>query len=119
MRGPRHRPDQVAESIRQVIGDLLLTELRDPRIGFVTVTRVEVSNDLSVARVFVSVLGEGVDREEALRGLASAAGFLRARVARTLTSRIVPELRFELDRGLEHAARINAILGDLRSEKPS
>jgi ribosome-binding factor A len=116
MRGPNRRPDQVAETIRQVIADLLLTELRDPRIGFVTVTGVHVTNDLSVATVRVSVMGEPADREAALQGLESAAGFLRSRVGKVLTTRMVPELRFELDRGLEHAARINQILGDLREE---
>lgn len=119
MRSSPRRPDQVAESIRQVIADLLLTELRDPRVGFVTVTGVQVTNDLSVATVRVSVMGEPAEREDALRGLASAAGFLRGRVAKVLTTRIIPELRFELDRGLEHAARINEILGGLRQEKPS
>lgn len=119
MRTQNRRPDQVAETVRQVIADLLLTELRDPRIGFVTVTGVQVTNDLSVATVRVSVMGEPAEREAALQGLESAAGFLRGRVGKALTTRIVPELRFELDRGLEHAARINQILGELKREDHS
>lgn len=118
MRAPRRRPDQVGETIRQVIADLLLTELRDPRIGFATVTGVLVTPDLSVATVRVSVMGTEEERAQALEGLSSAAGFLRGRVARALTARIVPELRFELDRGLEHAARINQILSELRPPEP-
>lgn len=118
MKRPRRRPDQVAEAVRQVIADALLTELRDPRIGFVTVTQVLVTNDLSVATVRVSVMGEDADREGALEGLTSAAGFLRKRVGQALATRIVPELRFELDRGLQHSARINQILNTLREERP-
>jgi ribosome-binding factor A len=117
MKGSKRRPDQVAETVRQVIAELLLTELRDPRIGFVTVTSVDVTNDLSVATVRVSVMGEEAERLEALKGLESAAGFLRGRVGKVLTTRIIPEIRFELDRGLEHAAKINRILGELRTER--
>ena len=116
MRAQNRRPDQVAETIRQVIAEVLLTELRDPRIGFVTVTGVQVTNDLSVATVQVSVMADPAERDTALEGLKSAAGFLRGRVAKALSTRIIPELRFELDRGLEHAARINQILGELRQE---
>lgn len=116
-KGQGRRPDQAAETIRQVIADLLLTELSDPRIGFVTVTGVQVTNDLSVATIRVSVMGSEAERAEALEGLASASGFLRGRVGKALATRVVPELRFILDRGLEHAARINRILGELREEK--
>lgn len=117
MKGQKRRPDQAAETVRQVIADLLLTELSDPRIGFVTVIGVEVTNDLSVATVRVSVMGSEAEREQALEGLTSASGFLRGRVAKALTTRVVPELRFTLDRGLDHAARITEILGQLREEK--
>jgi ribosome-binding factor A len=116
-KGSKRRPDQVAEAVRQTIADALLSELRDPRIGFVTVTGVEVTNDLSLARVRVSVMGEEAERVQALAGLESAAGFLRSRVGKALSTRVVPEIRFELDRGLEHAARIERILGELRTEQ--
>lgn len=117
MKGSPRRPEQVAETIRQVVAAALLGELRDPRIGFVTVTDVQVTRDLAVATVRVSVMGEEADRAGALDGLQSAAGFLRSRVSKALSTRVVPELRFELDRGLEHAARIEQILSDLRREK--
>lgn len=110
------RPAQVAETIRQVVADTLTRDIRDPRVGFVTVTGVQVSGDLGHARVRVSVMGEPEDRERALEGLQSAAGFLRSRLTRALDVRIVPELHFELDRGQEHAARINALLADLHRE---
>lgn len=113
---PSRRPAQVAETIRQVVADTLTREIRDPRVGFVTVTGVRVSGDLSHARVRVTVMGEPEDRERALEGLQSAAGFLRNRLTRALDVRVIPELHFELDRGQEYAARINALLADLHRE---
>jgi ribosome-binding factor A len=116
MKGSSRRPEQMAETLRQVITETLAREVRDPRVGFVTVTSVLVSNDLSHARVLVSVPGEETAKTRALDGLQSAAGFLRSRAARTLTTRTVPELHFELDRGLEHAVRINELLNTIRRE---
>lgn len=117
MKGSKRRPEQVAETIRQIVAEALLGQLRDPRLGFVTVTDVQVTGDLSVATVRVSVMGEESVQTEAMAGLASAAGFLRSRVSKALSTRVVPELRFELDRGLQHAARIEQILAELREEK--
>ena len=116
MKSPR-RPEQVAETLRQVVADAMTRELRDPRIGFVTLTGVLVSPDLSHARIMVSVPGDQAEKDRALEGLQSAAGFLRSRAARALTTRTVPELHFELDRGLEHAARINELLDEIRREE--
>jgi ribosome-binding factor A len=116
VKGSSRRPEQVGETLRQVITDALAREVRDPRVGFVTVTAVLVSNDLSHARVMVSVPGEESVKTRALEGLQSAAGFLRSRAARTLTTRSVPQLHFELDRGLQHAARINELLNTVRRE---
>ena len=118
MKGSSRRPEQMAETLRQVITDGLTREVRDPRAGFVTITGVLVTNDLSHARVMVSVPGEEAEKARALEGLQSAAGFLRSRAARALTTRTVPELHFELDRGLEHAARINELLNTIRQEDP-
>jgi ribosome-binding factor A len=116
MKGSSRRPEQMAETLRQVITETLAREVRDPRVGFVTVTAVLVTNDLSHARVLVSVPGEEGEKTRAIEGLQSAAGFLRSRAARTLTTRTVPELHFELDRGLEHAVRINELLNSIRRE---
>jgi len=116
MRASSRRPEQVAETLRQVITDALAREVRDPRVGFVTVTAVLVTNELSHARILVSVAGDEAAQQRALEGLESAAGFLRSRAARALTTRTVPELHFELDRGLQHAARINELLDGLRRE---
>jgi ribosome-binding factor A len=116
VKGSSRRPEQVAETLRQVVTDALTREVRDPRIGFVTVTSVQVTNDLAHATVLVSVPGDETTRVRALEGLRSAAGFLRSRAARTLTTRVVPEIHFELDKGLEHAARIDALLDEIRRE---
>ena len=116
MKGQSRRPEQVGETVRQVVADALVHEVRDPRVGFVTVTLVRVTNELSHATVSVSVMGEESDKLRALEGLRSAAGFLRSKLTRALTTRTVPELHFELDRGLEHAARINTVLNELKRE---
>ena len=114
-RSPSRRPDQVAETLRQVITDALVRgEVRDPRVGLVTVTDVRVTGDLGHARVLVAVPGEEAERLRAIEGLRSAAGFLRSKAARTLSTRTVPELHFELDRGVEHAARIDELLGEIK-----
>jgi ribosome-binding factor A len=119
VKGASRRPEQVAETVRQVIADALTRgEVRDPRVGFVTLTGVLVTNDLSHARVMVSVSGPEAERARALEGLQSAAGFLRSRAAKALTTRTVPELHFELDPGQEHAARINELLQAIRRESP-
>ena len=117
MRQSSRRPEQVAGTIRQVIAEALSREIRDPRVGFVTVTGVLVTNDLSHARVSVSVPGDEAEKTRALQGLQSAAGFLRSRAARSLTTRTVPELHFEIDKGVEHAARIEQLLQSIRREE--
>jgi ribosome-binding factor A len=114
--GSRRRPEQVGEIVRQVLAEAIAREVRDPRIGFITVTRVMVSGDLSHADVYVMAQGEEPERLKAIEGLKSAAGFLRGRIAKALATRTIPELHFLLDRGLEHAARINAVLADLKRE---
>ena len=117
MKRNSRRPEQVAGTIRQVIADALAREVRDPRVGRVTVTGVLVTNDLSHARVMVSATGDDGEQARAMEGLQSAAGFFRTRVARGLTTRIVPELHFELDKGFAHAARIEELLGTIRREE--
>ena len=111
---PRYRPERVAELIRRTVAEFLTGGVRDPRVGFVTVTAVEVSGDLAHARVRVSVMGTEEEKAKTLAGLGSAARFLRAQLSRELRLRTNPELQFELDRGLEHAQRIDAALKQLK-----
>ena len=106
----------MGEVIRQAVGAFLASEVRDPRIGFVTVTGVSVSPDLSHAKVWVSVMGSDEERERSLAGLASAAGYLRSQLSRQLATRVTPELTFVLDRGLQHAQHIDRMLRDLKGE---
>ena len=116
----RHRPERLGALVQETVADALATQLKDPRVGFVTLTGVAVSPDGTHATLRVSVMGTDEDKQRALEGLNSARGFLRTHVARSLTLRVAPELHFELDRGLEHAARINALLSQLkRDETPS
>ncbi|HEX9704583.1 MAG TPA: 30S ribosome-binding factor RbfA [Gemmatimonadales bacterium] len=114
MRRPSFRPERVAELIREEVAAFLTSTARDPRIGFVTVTGVDVSGDLTHAHVRVSVMGEEGDKTRTLEGLASAARYLRAQLAKTLHLRVAPELRFALDRGIEHAQRIDQKLKELK-----
>ena len=116
-RTERHRPERMSELIRHAIADAIATELKDPRVGFVTVTRVEVSPDVTHATVYVSVLGSTEEKTMAIEGLENASGFLRTHIARNLHLRTAPELHIQLDRGLEHAAHIDEILQKIHSEE--
>jgi ribosome-binding factor A len=108
MSGARMR--RVDEAMRQVLGDALAQELKDPRIGFVTVTDVKTSPDLRHARVYVSVLGTDAEQAATLDGLRSAHGFLQGRVASELRLKRTPELQFELDHTAENAARLERLI---------
>jgi ribosome-binding factor A len=116
MRGPSHRPERVGELIRQAVAEFLTGDVRDPRIGFVTVTGVDVTADLSHATVRVSIMGGEEAKARSLEGLGSAARFLRASLARELHLRTSPELHFQLDRGLEHAQHIERMLKELKEQ---
>jgi ribosome-binding factor A len=104
------RMRRVDESIRQVIGDALASDLKDPRVGFVTVTDVKTSSDLSHARVYVSVLGEAQTREETLDGLDSAHGYLQRRIAGELHLKRTPTLSFSYDDTTDRAMRLDALI---------
>jgi ribosome-binding factor A len=116
MTAGKHRPERVAALVQEVLADALTTSLKDPRIGFATVTGVQVSPDCAHAEVRVSVMGSEDEKLRAMDGLRSAAGFLRSRLAHTLSMRTTPEIHFTLDRGLEHQARINHLLDQLKAE---
>lgn len=102
---------RVDEGVRQVLGDAV-GQLKDPRIGFVTVTDVRTSPDLRHARVFVSVLGSEEEREDTLAGLRSAHGFLQGRVAAELRLKRTPALTFAYDATTDRAMRVDALLQD-------
>jgi ribosome-binding factor A len=103
---------RVNEAIREILGDAITTELKDPRIGFVTVTEVDTSPDLRAARVYVSVLGSPEERESSLAGLRSSHGVLQAKIASGMRMKRTPTLTFEYDESLDRADRISRLLDD-------
>jgi ribosome-binding factor A len=109
----RYRPERVAARVQECLAEAIASVLKDPRIGFTTITSVTVSRDCTHATVRVSVMGDDDEKARAMEGLSSARGFLRSHLAHKLTLRTTPDLHFSLDRGLEHAARINRILEGL------
>ena len=113
------RPDRVAEAIREAVAMFLAEGVKDPRVtGLVTVTGVDVTRDLRHARVHVSILGTDAEKKETMEGLASVAGHLRAKLGRTLRLRVTPELDFKYDASIAHAARIDSLLEQIRSNEP-
>ena len=111
------RPDRVGEEIREEIATLLVREVKDPGIGFITLTRVKVSPDLQLVRIFYTTLGDEKSRKDTEKALARATPFLRRQIAARVRLRRVPELRFEFDRNVEHQDRIEKILLDLQAER--
>ena len=101
------------EQLKRELSELIRTQVRDPRVGLVTITGVDVATDLGSAKVYVRVAGDEEERESTLEGLEAAAPFLRTTLGRFLRIRRVPELRFRRDRSYEHARRIEEVLADV------
>jgi ribosome-binding factor A len=110
---PSGRMRRVDEAIRQVLGDAVAGELKDPRVGFVTVTDVRTSADLRHARVYVSVLGDAEQREATLAGLRSAHGFLQGKVAAELHLKRTPTLELHYDDTTDRALRVDALIDEI------
>jgi ribosome-binding factor A len=108
MRGSRMR--RVNEAVREVLSGHITEDLKDPRVGFVTVTGVETSPDLRHARVYVSVLGSDAEKAQALEGLRSSAGFLQAKVGEELRMKRTPTLEFRYDESIDRGMRISELL---------
>jgi ribosome-binding factor A len=111
------RMERVAETIKIEVSDIIRRRIRDNRVGFVTVTGVKVSRDLRHARVFVSIMGEEKEKARGLKGLSSAAGYVRKILGERLDIRYVPEINFILDRSVDHSFRIESILRKIESER--
>jgi ribosome-binding factor A len=107
---------RVDEAVREVLGDAVTQDLKDPRVGFVTVTEVRTSADLRQARVFVSVFGTAEEQAATLEGLASAHGILQGRIARELRMKHTPALEFRLDDTAEKAAKLEALIEDVTED---
>ena len=110
------RSQRVQELIHGEISKLIQHGLKDPRIGFVTVTRIELSDDLKNARVYVSIMGSEEERESSIEGLNSAKGYLRSCLGKNLYLKRVPELHFKLDAAADHVQKITKIIGDWNHE---
>ena len=111
------RPDRVGEQIRQAISEMLLRDVRDPGIGFVTLSRVKVSPDLQLVRVYYTQIGDAKAKQATVKALERATPFMRRQLADLVRLRRVPELRFEFDAGAEHQERIETILLELQKER--
>ena len=112
------RLQRVNQLIREEISHLIQRELKDPRLGFVTVTEVDVAKDLRTAKVYVSVLGSESQRASTFEGLNGVAAHLRGRIGRALRLRAAPEIEFRNDESIAHAAHIEQLLAQVRRDLP-
>jgi len=113
-----HRPHRVGDQIRQELSELLTRgAVHDPGIGFITLTRVSVTSDLQIARVFYTLLGDAARQRETQQALERATPFLRRQVGQRVRLRRVPELEFRLDQAVAHQDRIEQVLRDLHAEE--
>jgi ribosome-binding factor A len=112
-----HRVERIQEFIKEELGEILQRELKDPRIGFVSVTAVKVSNDKSHVKIYVSVLGDAEQKRESMKGLESAKGFIRSEIGKRVRLRHTPELEFIADSSLEEGARIISLLNQIQDQE--
>lgn len=112
MRSTRLR--RIDDQIKRVVSEALLTQVQDPRIGFVTVTAVRVSREFDTAKIYVSVMGNEAQRADTLKGLRSAAPFLQSRIGKSMRLRRVPLLRFVYDDSLDRGLRVDEVLRGLQ-----
>lgn len=111
-----YRPERVAEQIHKEIAQMMMHGIKDPRVAPVTITGVKVSRDLSVAKVYFTVLDEANERKEAERGLKSVAPFVRRQLGQALRMRSVPEIRFEFDRSVGYGQKIDELLRQVQDD---
>jgi ribosome-binding factor A len=112
------RSDRVAEAIKREVSLMIYQEVKDPRVHFVTVTDVKITDDLRYAKIFVSVLGDEATRKESLEGLVNAKGFLRSELGRKIGLRYTPDIQFVLDQSLDHAIKIRTLLNSIKKDEP-
>lgn len=110
------RAHRVAEQMKKELGDILSRRVKDPRIGFVTVTDVQVSGDLQQAKIFISIFGDEKQKEETLIGLTKSKGFIRSEIGKRIRLRKTPEISFEIDEAIEYGNKIEKLLRDINKE---
>ncbi len=113
------RPNRVGEQMKKELGEIITRKIKDPRIGFVTVTDVQVTGDLQQATVYISVLGDQEQRENTLKGLAKAKGFIRSEIGQRIRLRKTPEITFEFDESIDYGNRIDTLLHQIARESES
>lgn len=111
------RSDKVAQAIKREVSSIIHDEMKDPRLGFVTITRVELTDDLRFAKIFFSVLGEEEARKKTAEALDSALGFIRRLVSERIKLRFSPEMVFKADRSSEYSMHIEEILNELKGRE--
>ncbi len=112
-----HRQEKLGEQIAIEVSDLLRTRVKDPRVGFASVTHVEVSGDLRHAKIFVSVMGEHDEKKQTIEALHHATGFLRRELAGRLTVRFMPEIVFKLDNSIEQGSHVLGLIRELEIQE--
>jgi ribosome-binding factor A len=110
------RAERVEGQLKKEISKILLEDLKDPRIGFVTITRIELTGDIRYARIYFSILGDDKAKEESLKGIKSAVGFIRKLIAERIKLRYVPELFFKLDNSLEYSINLEKTFERIKNE---
>jgi ribosome-binding factor A len=110
------RANRVGEQMKKELGDIIGRKIKDPRIGFVTVTDVSVSGDLQIAKVFISVLGDEEQRQNTLKGLAKAKGFIRSEIGQRIRLRKTPEIQFEFDESIDYGNRIETLIHEINAQ---
>jgi ribosome-binding factor A len=114
-----HRANRVGEQMKKELSEIIGRKIKDPRIGFVTVTDVQVTGDLQQAKVYISVLGDEEQKENTLKGLAKAKGFIRTEIGNRIRLRKTPEILFEWDESMEYGNRINSLIHQLHNDEKS
>ena len=115
---PYKRSVRVSDLIKEEVADIIMNRLKDPRLGFITVTEARVSNDLRHAKIFFSVL-EDEKKDESLKILTSSARFIRSELAKKVRIKFIPDIVFKIDESIEYGAKINKILSNIKSSTPS
>lgn len=110
------RVNRVAEQMKKELGEIIYQKLKDPRVGFVTVTDVEVTGDLQNATIYISVLGNESEKNATLKGLDKAKGFIRTEIGKRIRLRKTPELEFKFDESIAYGSRIESLLSQVSKE---
>jgi ribosome-binding factor A len=111
------RASRVGEQMKKELGDIIGRKIKDPRVGFVTVTAVDVTGDLQQATVYISVLGSEEEKEKTLAGLAKASGFIRSEIGKRIRLRKTPEILFQFDTSIEYGNKIETLISELNRNR--